>query len=101
MHWAQQLLALIKKGETQQLSARDSQFCCPQPGLPEARLTPPRSASPGREAGYPLGPWDPAAGQGYARKRTCATSTPIVCVPTVRLCNKLRNVTSACGCICI
>lgn len=30
--WAQQLLALIKKGETQQLSACDSQICCLSPG---------------------------------------------------------------------
>ena len=79
MHWPQQLLALIKKGETQQLSACDSQLCCPQPGLPEARQE--GSASLGREAGYPLPPWDPAAGQGYAGKYTCATSTPIA--PTV------------------
>lgn len=37
VHWAQQLLALIKEGETRQLSACDSQFCRPQPGLPQAR----------------------------------------------------------------
>lgn len=36
VHWAQQLVTLIKKGKTQPLSGCDRQFCL-QPGLLEAR----------------------------------------------------------------
>lgn len=90
VRWAQQLLALIKKGETRQLSGCDSQFCCPQPGLPEAKWGGP--ASPGREAGYPPAPRDPTAGQGCARTHMCVQlphQPRPQCARTE--CNKLRD----------
>ena len=45
--WAQQLLALIKKGETQQLSVCDSKICCLSLGCAPSSilLLPPRDAN--------------------------------------------------------
>lgn len=80
MHWAQQLLALIKKGETQQLSARDSQFCCPQPGLPEARLTPPPVSQPGQGGWVPAWSLGSCSGTGIRQKTyVCNFHTNCVC----------------------